>query len=249
MRIDLNCDLGEGVGNDEAVMPYITSANIACGFHAGNVDSMKRCVDLALNNGVQIGAHPGYNDAKNFGRLPHDLSDREYDELIIEQLFILKDIVDNAGGKLKHVKPHGALYNQSAVSVKIASAIAKAVNKVDSTLMLYGLANSHSLNVAKDLGLKAISEVFADRAYSETGSLCPRTHPEAVIYDVNTCKERVLKMVREGKINTISGSCINVVCETVCIHGDTPNAIQLAKGLNSYLQVNNVQLLAPSICL
>ncbi len=235
MKIDFNSDLGEGSGNDEAIMPYITSANIACGYHAGDEDMMKRTIDLALENSVSIGAHPGYADKENFGRRQMNLSREEIIQLVYDQVLLMKELTEERGGKLRHVKAHGALYNQASVSVELSKAIAEAVFKVDPKLIFVGLANSVMIDAAKDVGLKTASEVFADRAYTNDGKLVSRNEEGAVIHDEKLCRKRVLKMVQNGLIDTINGKEIAIQADTVCLHGDNPEAIALARNIHDYL--------------
>src|SRR5687767_11479 len=183
-KIDLNCDMGEGIGNDALIMPYISSASIACGYHAGDVDLMYQAVELAAKHNVLIGAHVSYLDRNNFGRNEVHLPDAEVYELVEQQLIILKEITDLFDQSLTHVKPHGALYNQSAKDSGVAKAVAKAIKDFDDRLVLFGLSGSHSIREAALLGLKTCNEVFADRTYQDDGSLTPRSQPGALIEDV-----------------------------------------------------------------
>ena len=178
-NIDLNCDMGEGIGNETFLMPFISSANIACGYHAGDTQEMKRVVDCCIKNNVAIGAHPSYPDKENFGRTEMHFSTNEIYLLVKKQLEILHTIVAAAGATLHHVKPHGALYNMAARDAALAATIAKAVHMIDATLLLYGLSGSHSISEAKKMGLKTASEVFADRTYQDNGTLTPRTQTHA----------------------------------------------------------------------
>ena len=212
----LNCDLGEGIGNDAALMPYIDEANIACGFHAGDAFTMRETVALCIRHKVKMGAHPSYLDRENFGRKEIELSPEEIYLLVKKQVEILKKIAENAGAKLNHVKPHGALYNTSAKNAAIATAIAKAVKDIDPSLILFGLKNSHSVAAGKALGLKTAAEAFADRRYESDGSLTPRSQPGACFETV----EQVLTQVQKMK------------ADTWCIHGDGPHALAFAKALH-----------------
>ena len=244
LTIDLNCDMGEGYGSDAELMKYISSANIACGYHAGDADTMKRTVDLALENGVAIGAHPGYADRENFGRSNMNLPAREVYDLVTDQIVTLNEIVIRSGGKLSHVKPHGALYNQAARDVELATAIAEAVRDFEDSLILYGLANSVSISTASDLGLKTANEVFADRTYQNDRSLTPRSEPNALIDDANTAINQVLYMIKYGRVRSTDAVMIPIVADTVCIHGDGEHAVDFAQSINSELRQNGVTILA-----
>jgi len=214
--MQLNCDLGEGIGNDAEIMPYIDEANIACGFHAGDAFTMRETVALCIRHKVKMGAHPSYLDRENFGRKVIELIPEEIYLLVKKQVEILKKIAENAGAKLNHVKPHGALYNTSAKNAAIATAIAKAVKDIDPSLILFGLKNSHSVAAGKALGLKTAAEAFADRRYESDGSLTPRSQPGACFETV----EQVLTQVQKIK------------ADTWCIHGDGPHALAFAKALH-----------------
>lgn len=238
--VDINCDLGEGGRSDDLLMPLISSANIACGYHAGDEETMRRSIKTAMKNGISIGAHPGYRDRENFGRLNQSLSTDEITDLVTEQIQILKKLVNEQGGILKHVKPHGALYNQAATDMEMSRAIAKAIYKLDGKLLLLGLANSCLLEAAEEIGLKTGSEVFADRAYTDQGTLVPRNQSGAIIHDPQKCKDRVLQMITEGLVESISGKQIAIQADSVCIHGDHPDALELARELQAHLLANGV---------
>ncbi|MFD3408256.1 5-oxoprolinase subunit PxpA [Aquirufa sp. HETE-83D] len=213
----LNCDLGEGIGNDATLMPYIDEANIACGFHAGDAFTMRETVALCIRYGVKMGAHPSYLDRENFGRKEIELSPEEIYLLVKKQIETLNQIVKTAGGTLNHVKPHGALYNTSAKNPDVAKAIAKAVKDVSGDFILFGLKGSQSIEVAKAMGLQTAEEAFADRRYENDGSLTPRSQPGACFTDV----QDVLNQVEKIK------------ADTWCIHGDGPHALEFAKALNA----------------
>jgi UPF0271 protein len=213
----LNCDLGEGIGNDAALMPYIDEANIACGFHAGDAFTMRETVALCKRHGVKIGAHPSYLDRENFGRKEIELSPEEIYLLVKKQIETLNQIVKTAGGKLNHVKPHGALYNTSAKNEVVAKAIAKAVKDVNGDLILFGLKGSLSIEVAQAMGLKTAEEAFADRRYESDGSLTPRSQPGACFTSVKEVIDQVKK----------------IKADTWCIHGDGPHALEFAKALKA----------------
>ncbi len=232
---DLNCDMGEGIGNDELIMPYITSANIACGYHAGDENTIQQTIKLAKKYKVNIGAHPSFLDRENFGRTDMKLSPQEVYELALEQIKIIQKIANHNNVPLHHVKPHGALYNIAAKDKKLAKAIADAVNDIDDNLILYGLSNSFLISEAKAIGLKTKSEVFADRTYQDDRTLTPRTQPNALIENVDEAIQQVLMMVQKGKVKTVSGKEIPIVAETICIHGDGKHAVEFARKINTFL--------------
>ncbi len=229
--LNINCDMGEGIGNDALIMPYINSANIALGYHAGDEVSIRQTMELCIKYDVHAGAHPSYYDKINFGRTEKKLSPDEIYELIKDQLIIFTDIAQHYNLSLHHVKPHGALYNQSAKDPKIAATIARAVYNFDPGLILVGLSGSHSISEAKNVGLRTLSEVFADRTYQDDGSLTPRIHANALIENLDEVVRQVSEMIIEGMVTTISGKKISIVAETVCIHGDGPYAVEFAKAL------------------
>ncbi len=240
MTIDLNCDMGEGLDNDALLMPYISSANIACGYHAGDESIMKRTIELALVNDVAIGAHPGFNDSANFGRTEMQLSLQAVYDLVAEQLHILAQIAAGFGTQLHHVKPHGALYNMSAKDPALANAVAKAVCDFDSGLVLFGLSGSHSIAAAKSIGLEIAAEVFADRTYQDDGSLTPRSQANALITDENESLQQVLRMIQEQVVISVSGKRVPIHAETICIHGDGKQAVVFAKQIYQTLQTNSI---------
>lgn len=233
---DLNCDMGEGIGNDEAIMPFITSANISCGFHAGNGDTIRTTLLLAMHHHVLIGAHPSFHDRENFGRKEMFLPEDKLYAIVLEQLIKIDLIAKEKKARLHHVKPHGALYNMSAKDPRIAKTIAQAIKDFQEELVVYGLSNSHSITEAKALGLKTASEVFADRTYQDDGSLTPRSQPNALIEDEEKCIQQVLQMVKEGTVTTVSGQRIPIVAETICIHGDGKHAVRFAKKIHQALK-------------
>jgi 5-oxoprolinase (ATP-hydrolysing) subunit A len=243
MRCDLNCDMGEGIGNDAAIIPYVTSANIACGYHAGDETTMIETVMLARKYGVAIGAHPSFPDKEHFGRTEiKNVQPREVYMLVTDQLKILHNIVSQHRAQLHHVKPHGALYNMAAKDALLARAIAHALADFEKRLVLYGLSGSFLILEAKALGLKTASEVFADRTYQDDGSLTPRNKPGALIEDEEQSIRQVLKMVKNAKVTTTSGKEIPIVAETICVHGDGKNAELFAKAINGRLKFENIQL-------
>ena len=232
MRPDINCDMGEGIGNDELIMPFISSANIACGYHAGDSATMWQTIELAIKHNVIIGAHLSFLDRKNFGRTEMSLDKAEVYDLVIQQLIILNDIATELDTELHHVKPHGALYNMSARDAALANTIATAVKDFNSHLILFGLSGSHSISEAKAIGLQTASEVFADRTYQDDGLLTPRSQPNALIVETNKVVQQVLQMIKEGKVTTVSGKEIPIIAETICIHGDGKQAVEFAKAIH-----------------
>jgi UPF0271 protein len=233
---NINCDMGEGIGNDEAIMPFIHSANIACGFHAGDPQTMWQTIEMAIKHNVAIGAHVSFLDRKNFGRTELNISPEDIYELVEQQLILLNEIAESFDISIHHVKPHGALYNMSAKDPAIAKAIAAAVKDYDSKLVLFGLSGSHSITEAKNSGLKTCSEVFADRSYQDDGSLTPRSQPNALIENTEDAVKQVLQMINEGTVTTISGKTIPIVAETICIHGDGPHAVSFAKAIHAAIK-------------
>ncbi|MBS4063621.1 MAG: 5-oxoprolinase subunit PxpA [Chitinophagaceae bacterium] len=242
--IDLNCDLGEGMNTDEQIIPLISSANIACGFHAGNESTMKRTIELCLQHGVAIGAHPSWPDRENFGRTEMNLSEQELYDCVTDQLQVLQNIASTFNTKLHHVKPHGALYNQSAKNKIIASTIAKAVKDFDASLILFGLSGSISVTEAELLGLKTAHEVFADRTYLDDGSLTPRSRPDALIEDETIAVQQALQMIQQGTVATISGKIIPVKADTICLHGDGMHAAAFCKLINQQLKQSGIEIKA-----
>lgn len=233
---DLNCDMGEGIGNDEAIMPFITSANISCGFHAGNGDTIRHTMLLAVRNNVLIGAHPSFRDKENFGRKEMYLDHDKLYAIVLEQLIKLDLIAKEKGATLHHVKPHGALYNMAAKDKEIAGTIALVIKDFNENLFLYGLSNSFLISEAKALGLKTANEVFADRTYQDDGSLTPRSQPNALIEDEEQCIQQVLQMVKQGTVTTASGKIIPMIADTICIHGDGKHAVSFAKKIHEALK-------------
>ncbi len=242
--IDINCDMGEGFAAEEFIMPFISSANIACGCHAGDEDMVKQTISLAMQHNVAIGAHPGFADKENFGRKEILLSDEGYYHLIKEQLELIRELTDELGAKMHHVKPHGALYNMSAKNEKLAYIIAKAVKDFDGELMLYGLSESHSINEAKKIGLQTASEVFADRTYNDDGILTLRSFANALINDDAQCIQQVLQMIHEKSVTSVNNKKIAIVAETICIHGDGPHAVEFAKKIYYTLHELNIAIKA-----
>lgn len=243
--IDLNCDLGEGCGNDELLMPLISSANIACGFHAGDDDTMKRTIDLAVRHGVAIGAHPGYRDRDNFGRTDMDLTTDEIHGLVTEQIGVLQRFCSEAGAEVRHVKPHGALYNRSARDGSVAEAIARAVKTIDENLILYGLSKSQSITEAEKHGLRTAAEVFADRTYTNHGALTARSMNNALISDEDLAIDQVLDMVKYGRVRSTGGVMVKISAQTICIHGDGGHAVKFAAMTRKALEAHGFLVQAP----
>jgi len=232
MLIDLNCDMGEGMETDAAIFPFINSANIACGYHAGDADTMRRTVERALQHKVAIGAHPSYPDRANFGRvdlLGKGVSIEEVPGLVVDQLIVLQAVCDEFGVRLHHVKPHGALYNRAAFDAAVSASICRAVRAFDPALKLYGLSGSVMGVEAARHGLVFVNEVFADRTYLPDGSLTPRSVPGALIGDQEAMLAQVKKMVEKGRVSVFGGGEIEIIAETVCLHGDGEHAVAFAR--------------------
>ncbi|HEY8513917.1 MAG TPA: 5-oxoprolinase subunit PxpA [Candidatus Binatia bacterium] len=243
-RIDLNADVGEGYADAE-VMPFVTSANVACGAHAGDAATMRATVLLARAHGVAVGAHPGFPDRAGFGRTITTRSPEEIERLVVEQVERLAAIAARQGVTLAHVKPHGALYNLAAVDDEVADAVARATARVLPGTRLFGLAGSRGLERARAAGLVAVAEAFADRAYLEDGTLAPRTLPGAVIEDPRRTAERAVRLACEGRIETLDGDELALEADTLCLHGDTPGAGATARAVHAALRDAGVQLVAP----
>lgn len=244
-QVDLNCDMGESfgayrIGNDEAILPYITSVNIACGFHAGDPATMKKTVRRALDHEVAIGAHPGLPDLQGFGRRNMAISPQEAYEYVVYQIGALHAFVRAEGGVMQHVKPHGALYNMAAVDGKLAEGIAEAVYRVNPELILVGLAGSQLIEMGKKAGLRVKSEVFADRTYQQDGTLTSRSQPDALITDEEVAASQVIRMVKEGKVMTRQAKDIDIAAETICIHGDGPHALAFARRIRASLEAAGI---------
>ncbi len=231
MKIDLNCDLGEEAGNEEAIMPYITSANIACGFHAGNEDVMRATVKLAKKYGVNIGAHPGWKDRENFGRLEMNVPAEEAEEIVFQQIQMLSKIAQAEGGNLTHVKPHGALYNQAAKDRGLAESIVRAVKRISVDLILVGLAGSGLCEAGVAAGIKVAGEGFPDRAYNPDGTLMSRSKAGALIESPQEVAANAIRLIKDG---ILFGKKV-VRVDTLCLHGDHPNAAKNAKLLREVL--------------
>lgn len=238
--MDINSDMGEGfgawdMGNDAVLLDYITSTNIACGWHAGDPARMKKLVELATAKKVHIGAHPGLPDLVGFGRREMAISEQDAYNYVLYQAGALQAFINAAGNRLHHVKPHGALYNQAAKDMKLARGIARAVKDLGGNVILYGLAGSCLIDAAKELNVQVWQEVFADRKYTKEGFLVPRTQVGAVIEDESEALKQVMSMSKEGKVIAIDGSEIKIQADTLCIHGDNPHAVEFAKKIKAAL--------------
>lgn len=245
--IDLNSDLGESfgaykIGNDKEVLPYISSANIACGYHAGDHNVMFQTVQLAKQNGVKLGAHPGLPDLAGFGRREMNLMPREIYHLVLYQIGALAAVCKANGEPLIHVKPHGALYNMAARDRGIANAIAEAVFDFDASLVLFGLAGSELVKAGKEKGLMVAEEVFADRTYQPNGTLTARREKNAMIHDIQTAIARVIRMIKEEKVEAADGTDIPIKADTICVHGDNPEALQFVTALRDALEMENIPM-------
>jgi UPF0271 protein len=247
MRIDLNSDLGESfgpwpMGDDEALMASISSANVACGFHAGDPGAMRATIALAKAAGVAVGAHPGFPDLVGFGRREIKATPQEVEDFVVYQVAALAGLAATQGVRLQHVKAHGALYNMACRDRALANAIARAVAAFDPSLILFGLPNSELLKAGQEAGLAVAAEVFADRAYEPDGSLASRQKPGSVIHDQAAVVARAIRMVRERRVTATDGSEIAVAADTICLHGDTPGAAELARAVRSGLESAGVAI-------
>lgn len=247
MRMDLNSDLGESfgpwpMGQDAALMASISSANVACGFHAGDPGAMRETVALAKAHGVAIGAHPGFPDLVGFGRRDMKATPQEVEDFVVYQVAALAGIAATQGASLQHVKAHGALYNMACRDGALADAIARAVAMVDRTLILFGLPGSELLRAGQAAGLPVAAEVFADRAYERDGSLASRHKPGSVIHDTEAVVARAVRMVRDRDVVSVDGSVIPLEAQTICLHGDTPGAAELARAVRAGLQAAGVTI-------
>lgn len=248
-RVDLNADVGESfgawtMGDDRALMESITSANIACGGHAGDPVVMRRTVRLAREHGVAVGAHPGFADLQGFGRRELRMAPDDVEALVLSQVGALAAIARAEGVALRHVKPHGALYNMAARDTALADAIARAVKAFDPGLVLFGLSGSLLIQAGEAAGLRTASEVFADRAYLQDGGLVDRTVAGAVVHDATVVVDRAVQMVRDGSVVAANGARIGLRAETICLHGDTPGAAALAREVRRGLEAHGVEVRA-----
>lgn len=248
-RVDLNCDIGEDFGrytlaNQKEILQYVSSANIACGFHAGDPSVMRETVKVALDHGVKIGAHPGLPDLLGFGRREMAITYQEAYDMVVYQIGALQAFLTIEGEKMQHVKPHGALYNMAAKDPEIAEAIAKAVYDVSPDLILFGLASSELTKASEKIGLRTAHEVFADRTYQKDGTLTSRKQPDAMITDQNEAVQQVIRMVKEGKVKSRQGVDVLLRADTVCIHGDGEHAVDFARFIKGELLKNGIEVKA-----
>lgn len=245
--IDVNCDMGESfgpytIGQDEAIFAYISSANIACGYHGGDHNVMRKTLEQAQRHGVAAGAHPGLPDLLGFGRRKMEVNPEDVFNMMVYQIGALQAFASISGISLQHVKPHGALFNMACIDDGLAQAIAEAVVQVDSGLVLFGLAGSKLIQAGRKAGLQVAEEVFADRTYQPDGSLTPRTDPNAQVEDPDEAAYRVIRMVKEGKAEAVDGSTFPIQADTVCVHGDSPQALVFVKKLTQAFEEQDIQI-------
>jgi 5-oxoprolinase (ATP-hydrolysing) subunit A len=245
LSVDVNADLGEGAGHDTELFELISSANIATGFHAGDSDTMHAAVSAAKEHGVAVGAHPSFWDRENFGRKELKVSNQEVFDAVAYQLGVFQAIASAVGVQPNHVKPHGALYNMAVRDQDLADAITRAIESVDPKLILFAPDNTELARAGEVHGLQIAREIFADRNYLDDGWLVPRTRPDALLRDPKEAAERVLRMLREGKVRSVEGRDVEVRGETICVHGDTPGAVEFARELRSQLEHEGVRISAP----
>ena len=240
--VDLNCDMGEGMPNEALIMPFISSANIACGYHAGDAATMQQTLELALQYDVAIGAHPSFPDKENFGRTNMHFPATDVCDMVKEQIQALAGIAAKYNYPLHHIKPHGALYNMAAKDEALATAICKAAFETDKNLLIYAQSGSKLTTVAHSMGLKTCNEVFADRTYQDDGTLTPRAQPNALLENEDAVAMQVLQMVMQQSVTSIDGKTIPVKAGTICIHGDGEHAVEFARCIYELLYLNNVSI-------
>jgi len=245
LSVDLNADLGEGSGHDDELFELISSANIATGFHAGDSDTMHAAVSAAKKHGVAVGAHPSFFDRENFGRKELKISSQDVFDAVAYQLGIFQAIASALDVQPNHVKPHGALYNMAVRDAELADAIGRAIKSIDPKLILFAPDNSELARAGEAHGVQIAREIFADRNYLNDGWLVPRTRPDALLRDPKEAAERVLRMLREGKVRSVEGRDVDVRGETICVHGDTPGAVEFARELRMQLEREGVKISAP----
>jgi UPF0271 protein len=249
LSVDINADLGEGAGHDKELFELISSANIATGFHAGDPRSIFESIRAAEEKGVAVGAHPGFDDPENFGRKEIRVPGPQLFAQLVYQIGAFHSLALAAGTRARHVKPHGALYNMAVRDEQMADAIAHAVLAVDSGLILFAPAKSAMERAGEKAKLQVAREIFADRNYLNDGWLVPRTRSDALLHDPKEAAERVLRMLREGKVRSVEGRDVEVHGETICVHGDTPGAVEFARELRLQLEREGVRIRAPQSCL
>jgi len=245
LSIDLNADLGEGSGHDAELFELISSANIATGFHAGDSDTIHTAISAAKQHRVAIGAHPSFYDRENFGRKELTIPAEEVFDAVAYQLGIFQAIASAMDVQANHVKPHGALYNMAVRDVHLAAAIARAIKSVDAKMILFAPDKSELARAGEAHGLQIAREIFADRNYLNNGWLVPRTRPDALLHNPKEAAERVLRMLHEGKVRSVEGEDVEVRGETICVHGDTPGAVEFARELRAQLEAEGVKISAP----
>jgi len=245
LQIDLNCDMGEGMDNELEIMPFISSANIACGFHAGNEYTIKKTIEIALEHHVAIGAHPGYDDPENFGRISQAISVLDLAELINEQIYLFEKIATPMGATIHHVKLHGALYNDCAKDTTLSKIFVQTIQAIYPDIYVYGLSESHTIQQAIILGQPYMQEVFADRTYQKDGSLTPRHMQYALIDKIEDACNQALDLVLYKKVRTVQDQIIKLPADTICIHGDGYHAVEMAKAIYSTLKENSVEIKFP----
>jgi UPF0271 protein len=245
LSVDLNADLGEGSGHDADLFELISSANIATGFHAGDSDTMHMAISAANKHGVAVGAHPSFFDRENFGRKELTIPNEEVLDAVAYQIGIFQAIASALDVRPNHVKPHGALYNMAVRDAELADAIARAIKSVDAKLILFAPHNSELARAGEAQGLQIALEIFADRNYLNDGWLVPRTRSDALLRDPKEAAQRVLRMLREGKVRSVEGRDVEVRGDTICVHGDTPGAVEFARELRRQLEREGVKISAP----
>jgi UPF0271 protein len=241
VSVDLNADVGEGM-DDGALLPYVTSANVACGMHAGDPTTMDQTVELALSRGVRVGAHPGYPDRENFGRVTVEMASDEIENLVVYQVAALQGFVRSRGARLTHVKPHGALYHRGAEFPDVARAIAEGVRRIGTQLVLVGAAGSMLIGAGREAGLPVAEEAFADRRYRADGTLVPRGQPGALLTDPDEAAEQAVRLARDGVAIADDASTIPVRADTICLHGDTPGAAEIAKKIHERFRTTGIRI-------
>ena len=241
MSVDLNADVGEGM-DDAQLLPYVTSANVACGVHAGDPVTMDQTVEMALTQGVRVGAHPGYPDRQNFGRVLVEMSADEIENLVVYQVAALEGFVRSRGGRMTHVKPHGALYHSGAEFPDVARAIAEGVRRVGTDLVLVGAAGSMLIGAGQEAGLPVAKEAFADRRYRADGTLVPRGRPGAVIVDPEEAAEQAVGLARDRLVVAEDSSRLSIRADTICLHGDTPGAVEIARKIHERFRTAGIRI-------
>ena len=245
LQVDLNCDMGEGMNNEAEIMPFISSANIACGFHAGNEYTIKKTIEIALEYGVAIGVHPGYDDPENFGRLSQPISVLDLAELINEQIYTFENIAAPMGAHIHHVKLHGALYNDCAKDPALSKIFVQTIQAIYPEAYIYGLSESNTIQQAIILGQPYMQEVFADRTYQKDGTLTPRHIHGALIQDIDLAAKQALALVMNKKVHTLQDEIIKLPVDTICIHGDGFHAVEMAKAIYTLLKEQNIEIKYP----